>query len=577
MLRPRIEHMNRTEVLTSENGEVTATVRHVSATLASVRSALFEQSGLDVVDDHSLLDLTAEVAALSHTVEAIHIALADQVQDRVATRPKDEQITTRAGCRNATELLRRVTRDSRSTVSRRLKAARAIHQDTAMSAGGYAEARYPALRHALAESGLGLDSVLAVAGPLDESRGRAPGPGLLRAQRLLTATATGVLPPRTTGDDIDDVEERRMQAEPLGPPADADHLAAMARTWADYLDQDGAEPRDEVAMRKRGLVLSPAENGLIRIHGHLLPDVAGRLRRQLDAILSPRARGGATAGVPGGTDAPSRAGAAAGKVVLNPADSGRTAEAAPGAFEAPPDERTHSQKQHDALAALLDAAAGAGDMPLLGGAAPTLVVTAREEDLVAERGHARIDAVGESVPSRVARQIGCLGAIYRVVMDGRGRITSLKTEGRVFTAVQRRAIAARDGGCVIPGCDIRAEWCELHHIREWADAGETHTDNGVCICWFHHRTLETSGWSVRMRGGVPEVRAPRWWDPERRWRAANGSRVLQQDLLEQRAPIRAGMAGRPPGIEQPPELGRPPGIEQPPELGDPPRIGRAGP
>lgn len=28
------------------------------------------------------------------------------------------------------------------------------------------------------------------------------------------------------------------------------------------------------------------------------------------------------------------------------------------------------------------------------------------------------------------------------------------------------------------------------------------------MCWFHHRTIDTSGWSVRMLSGVPHIRPP---------------------------------------------------------------------
>lgn len=28
------------------------------------------------------------------------------------------------------------------------------------------------------------------------------------------------------------------------------------------------------------------------------------------------------------------------------------------------------------------------------------------------------------------------------------------------------------------------------------------------MCWFHHRTIDTSGWGVRMLSGVPHIRPP---------------------------------------------------------------------
>jgi hypothetical protein len=112
-----------------------------------------------------------------------------------------------------------------------------------------------------------------------------------------------------------------------------------------------------------------------------------------------------------------------------------------------------------------------------------------------------------------------------------GRIIELGNLQRIFTSHQRRAIALRDGGCVIPGCTVPATWCEIHHVVEHAQGGHTHTDNGATLCWYHHRSLGTSGWAIRMRDGTPETQAPKWIDQSQRWRKA-------------RPPL------RPPGIEQ---------------------------
>jgi hypothetical protein len=124
----------------------------------------------------------------------------------------------------------------------------------------------------------------------------------------------------------------------------------------------------------------------------------------------------------------------------------------------------------------------------------------------------------EPIPLAAARQIACTGGIQRVFHDSAGRIVALRTTDRVFTHHQRKAILARDGGCVIPGCRVRPEWCEIHHVHDHAHGGPTHTDNGVALCWYHHRTLDTNGWAIRMIDGVPHIRGPAWWDARRRWR-----------------------------------------------------------
>nr|WP_236629110.1 hypothetical protein [Cryobacterium roopkundense] len=40
------------------------------------------------------------------------------------------------------------------------------------------------------------------------------------------------------------------------------------------------------------------------------------------------------------------------------------------------------------------------------------------------------------------------------------------------------------------------------------------------LCWYHHATIDTSGWQIRMVRGRPEVRGPVLFDPTRTWRPA---------------------------------------------------------
>ncbi|NMH95746.1 HNH endonuclease signature motif containing protein [Pseudonocardia acidicola] len=81
----------------------------------------------------------------------------------------------------------------------------------------------------------------------------------------------------------------------------------------------------------------------------------------------------------------------------------------------------------------------------------------------------------------------------------------------------RRAVAARDRdrGCAYPGCGRPASWCEVHHIREWENHGETKLENLVMLCRVHHRLLHHSEWIVCIRDGLPEFIPPAWIDPNR--------------------------------------------------------------
>jgi hypothetical protein len=276
-----------------------------------------------------------------------------------------------------------------------------------------------------------------------------------------------------------------------------------------YLDPDGVEPREDRALRRRGVTLASGADGLVALRGRLLPEVAAQLQRIFDSILNPKVAADGAEG-PQFVDS-----------------SGVVDER----FARGQDSRTRAQKQHDALATALGVAARAGELPTIGGAAPTLVVSVREEDFARGTGVADVEGADQPVSIDVARQVACAGAIERVVFGAGGRIRSLEVVDRVFTFHQRRAIALRDGNCIIPGCGVPASWCEIHHVQEHARGGPTHTDNGVLLCWFHHRTLDDGQWQVRMNAGVPEVRGPHWWDAYRRWRPVTTSRIRRIDRL----------------------------------------------
>jgi len=61
----------------------------------------------------------------------------------------------------------------------------------------------------------------------------------------------------------------------------------------------------------------------------------------------------------------------------------------------------------------------------------------------------------------------------------------------------KRALRSRDGGCRFPGCD-RTRFTDGHHVKHWADGGETKLANLVTLCGFHHRLVHEGGFGVRV-------------------------------------------------------------------------------
>ncbi|WP_423739396.1 hypothetical protein [Cryobacterium zongtaii] len=59
----------------------------------------------------------------------------------------------------------------------------------------------------------------------------------------------------------------------------------------------------------------------------------------------------------------------------------------------------------------------------------------------------------------------------------------------------------------------------------WQVGGKTHASNGVLLCWYHHHTIDSGGWRIRMVGGRPRVMAPHWIDPSGTWRTPEKHRA----------------------------------------------------
>ncbi|HWI30623.1 MAG TPA: DUF222 domain-containing protein, partial [Microbacterium sp.] len=350
---------------------------------------------------------------------------------------------------------------------------------------------------------MGVDAAAAVAdalGPLSE---RCAPHDLAAAETALVTAATG---------DAD------------SPPCTPDEVRVMAQTWALVLDPDGTLPDEAKGLRRRGITIGREREGTVPLRGELLPAVAAQFQRLVDAFLNPR------------VDAP-----AGPSFTLSDGAIDRDDEEYEAAVLAElRDPRSHTQKRHDALAGILSVAARAEGTPSIGGAAPVLVVTMTAADVESDDGVGFIEGTDTVVTSAFARTIACTGAVQRLVTDSAGRIIELGSPLRTFTVHQRRAIAQRDGGCVIPGCHVGATWCEVHHVRESSRGGPTHTDNGVLLCWHHHRTIDSGGWQIAMIDGMPHIKAPHYLDPYGRWRPASGSLHRRRDrLLAERAGPRA--------------------------------------
>ena len=115
--------------------------------------------------------------------------------------------------------------------------------------------------------------------------------------------------------------------------------------------------------------------------------------------------------------------------------------------------------------------------------------------LVGDRPRCELEAGDAPIGPEAARRIACDASVVALIEDGSGVPLSVGRRSRSIPTAIRRALEARDGGCVFPGCGER-RYVEGHHIVHWAHGGETSLSNLACLCFGHHRAIHEGGYRV---------------------------------------------------------------------------------
>jgi hypothetical protein len=168
----------------------------------------------------------------------------------------------------------------------------------------------------------------------------------------------------------------------------------------------------------------------------------------------------------------------------------------PAAELADADPRSHPQRQHDALNALVR---GQLDDPTLGkhhGLPLTVIVSTTLAELTAATGHA-VTAGGTLLPMPDLIRMAAHAYHYLAVFDDHdARPLYLGRSKRIATPDQRIVLHARDRGCTRPGCDADGYHSEVHHITSWARGGNTDITNLTLACTCDNDLAE-KGWQTR--------------------------------------------------------------------------------
>ncbi len=179
------------------------------------------------------------------------------------------------------------------------------------------------------------------------------------------------------------------------------------------------------------------------------------------------------------------------------------------------DVRTGGQRLADAFVEAFRRLSLTGNLPEAGGDRPRVVVTIDHDTLVSGLGGGSIIDTGDQVSVAAVRRLACDAQIIPAILGGDGQLLDLGRARRTFDGPIRTAVIVRDGGCVHPGCDRPARWCDVHHVVPWWKHGKTSLDNGVLLCGYHHKLYDNGEWTIRFSDtGIPESIPPPWVDPD---------------------------------------------------------------
>ena len=279
-------------------------------------------------------------------------------------------------------------------------------------------------------------------------------------------------------------------ATAFGPQA----LRVIARQVVDRIDPDGTRPQEELNADRRHLELRKTRDGMYALEGRL----TGTVGAKLQAVLSPLARP---------------------RVETVTLDDGREV--------ADEDLRHHGQRTHDALEEVCDRLLRSGTLPDSGGTPASVIITIDERHLAARR---RWGVTSDGTALSADAVLGLAGEadLYPTVVNSLGVVLQLGRTRRLASPGQTMALVARDGGCSFPGCDRPPEWCQRHHVEDWASGGRTDLRNLTLLCAFHHHNFASRGWRCVMLDDLPAWVPPKWVDHEQR--PLRNTRVLARQV-----------------------------------------------
>jgi hypothetical protein len=437
---------------------------HLASVVAQLELVPLDAPALRDLTDNDLLSLTDLGATARRLLDTRTALIAGELARRSRPELAHAGLAQRLGHRTVEELVRVTTGESRRDAVTAVNAGRllvASELDASLadpSAGSSAHGRVddslppaPAyLEPAIAAVRTGAQSAAA----LDAIRS-----GLGEPSEHVAAAA------------LREACERLVEA---AASLDVDRLHRLARHLRDNLDCGAIADRERVQRDARSFRMTALPDGMTRATWLLDPESAAHVRELVDRAISPKRR----------------------PVRFTSADD---AEKSARIID---DSRTPEQYASDSLLQLLISGADADPSMILGTGAPSVRVLVTARDLARGDGTGSLEAAvgqpeGTTLTLSTVQRLLCDGTQTPILIGSTGQPLDVGRSQRLFTARQRIALSARDGGCRWPGCERPPSWCEAHHINQWQrDNGETNVDAGILLCRHHHLLLHDQGWHI---------------------------------------------------------------------------------
>ncbi len=213
-----------------------------------------------------------------------------------------------------------------------------------------------------------------------------------------------------------------------------------------------APSRAHAQRARRGLRFSWDELGMLRLSGALPPDEGTLVRAVVESF-----------------------------------EHRLATERSAGAVEPDPAEDPPAALRADALFDACCAASGGLDLGACPKPSPVLMTVHVDVDvLTGEKTNGRCHIEnGPAISTRLARRLACDAAVVTLT-ERDGSPIDAGRQRQIVSIPMRRGTQSRDRGCVYPGCPVRAENTQPHHIWHWVDLGPTRMWNLVSLCTWHH-------------------------------------------------------------------------------------------